>query len=901
MVLASEEKPDLILLTETWCSDHITDAFLTIPGYEIQVRVDRINTDKGRGGGLLVYSRTGIPILVLDTTSTFNQYCSFKVYDLTVFLIYRSPSSGAENLRALEEMIGKVEKNTILIGDFNLPDLDWEKGTASGRTRNLLEVANDKMLEQLVKFPTHLKGNILDLVLTNVPERVLEVEEVGRLGASDHVAILTKVGTGAKKEKNVVKYLWGKADWAKMEEDLGKENWQELNRLDADAAWTKLKEKLNSMVEEHVPKKRRRNHDRPGWLNQEIVREIRRKKKQWKMAKQGIEVEKYKETEKKVRNLIRNTKRRFEKKLAQGGEDGHSKRQFFSYVRTKTKSRPGVGPLKDEEGKMISGDKEMAEMLNEFFVSVFTREDTRDIPVPRPERLERVLTTARITADKVRRKVKRLRTGSAAGPDGVGPQLLQKLIESLDRPLAAIMQKSLDSGVVPRDWRTANVTPIFKKGSRAAPGNYRPVSLTSVCCKVMEQILKDAIVEHLDRNGIMRKSQHGFLRGRSCTTNLISFMDKITEALDRGEPADVVFLDFAKAFDKVPVARLLEKVRAHGIRGNVLRWIRSWLTDRQQRVVLNRTFSEWMAVLSGVPQGSVLGPLLFIIFINDLDEEIPGGVMVSKFADDTKVARTVATEEGRAELQEALSKLELWAARWGMEFNILKCKVMHFGRNNPMHEYMMNGRLLEKTEEERDLGVVTMASTKPAAQCAKAARTAQAVLGQIARAFHYRDKEIFLGLYRQYIRPHLEFSVQAWAPWCQRDKDLLENVQRRAVRMISGLRGDGYEERLKELGLTSLEERRHRADMALVHSIMHGRTDIRVDDWFTRADTRARATRAATGALNVVAKHGRLEIRKNVFTVRATSNWNSVPCEVKQVESANGFKMAYAKLREQNN
>ena len=158
-----------------------------------------------------------------------------------------------------------------------------------------------------------------------------------------------------------------------------------------------------------------------------------------------------------------------------------------------------------------------------------------------------------------------------------------------------------------------------------------------------------------------------------------------------------------------------------------------------------------------------------------------------------------------------------------MEFNISKCKVMHFGRNNPRHDYRMKGRLLEKTEEERDLGVMTMASAKPAAQCAKAARTAQAVLGQIARAFHFRDWEIFLGLYRQYIRPHLEFSVQAWAPWCQRDKELLENVQKRAVRMISGLRSELYEDRLKELGLTSLEERRHRADMALVH-MCHARS-----------------------------------------------------------------------------
>ena len=136
---------------------------------------------------------------------------------------------------------------------------------------------------------------------------------------------------------------------------------------------------------------------------------------------------------------------------------------------------------------------------------------------------------------------------------------------------------------------------------------------------------------------------------------------------------DVIFLDFAKALDKVPLARLMEKVWAHGIRGNMLRWIKNWLTDRQQRVVLNGTFSEWMAVLSGVPQGSVLGPLLFIIFINDLDEEITGGVMASKFADDTKVGRTVTTEEERAELQEALLKRERWADRWGMEFNVSKC------------------------------------------------------------------------------------------------------------------------------------------------------------------------------------------------------------------------------------
>ena len=197
--------------------------------------------------------------------------------------------------------------------------------------------------------------------------------------------------------------------------------------------------------------------------------------------------------------------------------------------------------------------------------------------------------------------------------------------------------------------------------------------------------------------------------------------------------------------------------------------------------------------------------------------------------------------------------------------------------------------------------VVTTANAKPAAQCAKAARTAHAVLGQIARAFDFQDKDFFLGLYKQHIRPHLEFSVQAWTPWCQKDKELLENVQNRAVRMISGLKSENYEDRLKELGLTSLEERRHRADMALVHSLMHGLGNINVDDWFQRADTSARTTRVTSGALNVRPKYGRLEVRKHSFTVRTTSSWNNVPRDLKQKTSANSFKTAYAQHRAQNN
>jgi hypothetical protein len=310
------------------------------------------------------------------------------------------------------------------------------------------------------------------------------------------------------------------------------------------------------------------------------------------------------------------------------------------------------------------------------------------------------------------------------------------------------MRQSLEEGLVPEDWRTANVTPVFKKGAKTDPGNYRPVSLTSVSCRLMESIVKDDIVAHLEKYKLIRTSQHGFMRGKLCTSNLLSFFEDVTREADKGESIDIIYLDFAKAFDKVPTARLMKKLKAHGVSGYLLKWIAAWLTNRRQRVVLNGKQSSWEAVLSGVPQGSVLGPLLFIIFINDLDQEAGLAVWLCKFADDTKMVKVIRSESDRQELQNALDRLVVWARKWGKAFNISKCKVMHIGRANKHFPYTMAGKVLTVTNEERDLGVVVSDKLKPAAQCAQAARTAQAVLGQIARAFQYRTRTTFIQLYK---------------------------------------------------------------------------------------------------------------------------------------------------------
>jgi len=545
----------------------------------------------------------------------------------------------------------------------------------------------------------------------------------------------------------------------------------------------------------------------------------------------------------------------------------------------------------------VREDKEMAGLFNEFFSGVFTREDTTAIPEPARMEVASELSEIQVTVKKVQDKIKKLRKGAAAGPDKIGVTVLQELVNVVSSPLATVMRKSLEEGKVPSDWRSANVTPIFKKGSKFCPGNYRPVSLTSVSGKILESIIRDDITNHLDRNHLIKPSQHGFMRGRSCTSNLLSFLEKTTAAVDRGEAVDVAFLDFAKAFDKVPIQRLLKKVKAHGIRGRLYNWIAAWLENRVQRVVLNGEASDWAAVLSGVPQGSVLGPLLFLIFINDLDTAAEAVEIVRKFADDTKVAQPIRSEEDHRKLQSALTGMADWADTWGMSFNVQKCKIMHVGHSNPRLAYSMNGVQLATTEEERDLGVVMTSKLKPSGQCAKAARTAQMVLGQLGRAFQAKDKHVFVQLYKTYVRPHLEFACQAWSPWTAADKEVLERVQERAVKMVSGLRTHTYEDRLKELEMTTLEERRHQADMAMVYKILSGKEKVDPGEWFTMAAEGGRRTRVAADPLNVTIRHGRLDIRKNFFTVRVTETWNSVPANIKSLKTLDGFKKAYAKYR----
>ena len=266
--------------------------------------------------------------------------------------------------------------------------------------------------------------------------------------------------------------------------------------------------------------------------------------------------------------------------------------------------------------------------------------------------------------------------------------------------------------------------------------------------------------------------------------------------------------------------RLLLKLKAHGIGDSITDWIEQWLTDRRQRVVVDGKVSNWKSVLSGVPQGSVLGPILFLIYIKDLDDSITSNVL--KFADDTKLFRKVNTDGDKQHLQNDLDRLVKWTEKWQMLLNFGKCKCLHTGHGNLNVNNKMGDTVLDTTVKEKDLGVTISADMKVSEQCGIAASKGNQILGLIRRNITYKGKKLIIPLYKAIVRPHLEYCIQAWRPYRKKDIDTLERIQRRATKTIPELRDLSYEERLKECGLTTLETRRLRGDQIEVIKILNG-------------------------------------------------------------------------------
>ena len=775
-------------------------------------------------------------------------------------------------------------------------------------------------LQQHVKTPTRARGSdkpsLLDLIITESSQTQVSSSLIVNepFGNSDHSVITwkylvstTSTDSATNEAEEAPKRNYTKGDYNKLNELLLDVEWStKFNGRNVDECMEILYEEVDAVAERCIPRKKNTKwHDRPPWMTKAARKCIRKKRCAWNRYLESPNHQKYMQYVKQrnaTTKKLRKAQREFEKNLAKNCK--RNPKSLFKYANFKSNVKNNVIRLKDKEGNIKLTDSENAEILNTFFESVFTVEDDAEIleevnnerkDMPdwlkyKGNACDSPLATFDITDSMIRDELQAIDPYKSNVKDCIHPKILKEGKEALIEPLKHIYSLSLREGKLPDMWKRGTITALHKGEDRHQAENYRPVTITSILCRMLERILKKPLLKHIEENNLLADEQHGFVGRRSCLSNLLLNMEIITENYDKGLPMDQIYLDLQKAFDSVPHQRLLCKLQKIGIRGEIYEWIKSFLSERYQRVGVNGIHSGWTKVRSGVPQGSVLGPILFIIFINDLPEHIEAWSSI--FADDTKVLEIIRDEEDCKKLQKDLDNLIDWAETWKLNFNPQKCKLLHIGYKNNHYNYYMKGHVLKKVETEKDLGVIMSHDLKPHANIEHHVKKANKMLGIIRRTFKYLSKDSFLALYKAYVRPHLEYCQQVAYPYLQKDQIELENVQRRATRLVQAIQHLDYNDRLKELNLFSLKQRRERGDMIMVYKILHGYINIKVSDMFElNKNSRTRGHKFKL----VVPKIAKTEVRRESFSQRTIIPWNNLPDFVTSSKNVEEFKRGYDK------
>ena len=924
--LIKATSPHVLIITETKLAKKFSTSEFFDPEQFSVTRKDR----NAKGGGVLVAISTDIDSYAVDikcgSESVYVAIHSHNQPPVLVGAVYRPPDKKIDYMRNvikdMKEAIKTVRPASIIIGgDYNLPRIDWEKmrippGTPHRKqAKLLLSELRSLNLQQMIKFPTR-DDNILDLLLTDTPSLISE--SYSAPGLSDHHVVVVKHQLKATINKKAEREapLYHKAKWEDMNDELKlfAKGYLESSPRERSITtnWASIKAAIHKAITNHVPHKKIGKRFNLPYMNRDIKRKINRRKRVHKRAvkyKRPADREMCKRLRKEINQDLDNSYTKYIQGMLDTEVDKPgAMKKLYRFVKSLGQDSFGVSTLRTG-GRVHATAKEKADACNQQFHSVFSKEGD-ELPPPPPGPSVPDMPSITVTHKGVLDLLRAVVPGKASGPDNIPARVLKECAESLAPVLTDFFQQSLDESRVPDDWKQQYVHPIFKKGSKSDPANYRPVALTCLLSKMLEHIIASSIHKHLESHSFLAAVQHGFRKYRSCETQLTTVISDFVNWMNQKKIIDAIVLDFSKAFDKVPHDMLLTKLAHAGITGSTRRWIRHWLKGRKQHVVIDGEMSEPCDVSSGVPQGSVLGPLLFLIFINDIALGLNSTVRL--FADDAILYRPVSSPDDHRLLQEDLLILSRWADTWCMEFNTGKCYVLHIQtksqkKDNVSIPYTMNEVELKRVSDTAYLGVNINEHLSWEPHISNVIARAEGKLAFLERNLKGCPQDLKETAYTSIVRSGLEYASAIWDPPHKSNaRKKLERVQRKAARFVTGnpqkrhadhlpdrdynyVSVDGLIERLE---WPSLESRRRSARCTLVYKIRTGLVAVDPALLPPSANKKTRAgkrneflpVRSSSGAC------GRPH-RQSLFP-RTVSDWNSLPLSAKKAVDLEGFKAA---------
>lgn len=803
---------------------------------------------------------------------TLKLFCSGRT--LLLSAVYRAPDAPPRFLKDLRDHLGSFScKEVMIVGDFNLPSVDWRYPFSNTDRHSdvgfLLDIMLNLDVRQVVTEPTRVcdaSSSILDLafVTRTIEECTVSVNP----GISDHAMVL--LSCNLEKPCIVPSEIVSVKDFSRARDesvlDYLEIKFNSFQGSDVNILWDQFKQICTYCLDNFIPNKTKKTRKSNPWITREVLH-LKRKLK--RIRKRGA-----------AANIVEAARTAFNEALKRSKWHyfqhtlpnflNESPQKFWDFLNQKKKSVDEI----QIDGVQIVDKEAIAEHFNSYFHSVFSIPSERVSLTPVScSDLEDIVSLQGIVA-----MLLNLKSKTSPGPDGLPNAFLRRYAEVLAPFLACIFRASISSADLPVDWRTARVVPIHKKGDTALISNYRPISLTSSCCKMLEHIIANHVITFLTDNNILSSFQHGFRKGFSTVTQLTTVIHNFASVMDKSGQTDVIFLDFRKAFDLVSHQKLVFKLRYIGLPPFIINWISAYLANRVQSVSVNGHHSRRLPVTSGVPQGSVLGPLLFLIFINDIVNVVTEPVQVRLFADDCILFHEIACREDQELLNTNLHSIYSWCKQWDMQLNEEKTVYMQITKKKHRCKFPYNlpTHHLVEVNEYKYLGVTITNNLSWNSHISNVCAASFRKLCILRHKLKQAPPETKLHAYKSLIRPKLEYACTVWDPHNKHSINALEMIQRKAVRFIfSKYRiSDSPTTIMRNQGIQTLQLRRKILRLKFLFLLKNNKLSIDPAPYVRTLTTRVTRHHHSE---SLTPYQTRTNTFKFSFFPRTIEEWNAVP------------------------